>query len=48
MEDFVDQSLAYFKDYQHNNRASLKEKQAQIQLIYTILIEKVNASFFHT
>ena len=37
-----------FKDYQHNNQRILKENQAQIQMTYTILIEKLNSSFYHT
>ena len=60
MAGFMDQSLTInrdcwniclfflFKDYQHNNQRILKENQAQIQMTYTILIEKLNSSFYHT
>ena len=41
-------SVVWFKDYQHNNRTSLRENQAQIQLTYTILIEKLSSNFFYT
>ena len=44
----VRHSSSLIKDYQHNNGRSLKENQAQIQLTFTILIEKLNSSFFHT